>query len=84
MDISFGNKKLRLNVFNAFQGSQTDSCFEMDILKDIMEEATPIILSQNLLQTYLAHFRMDDFDVNRYVDKVNALLDTPYSKNIPS
>ena len=55
MDISFGNKKLRLNVFGATQRPSMDSCFEINTLDDIIEEATPLVLSQDPLDTCLAH-----------------------------
>ena len=45
MDVSFENKKLRLNVFTISQRPQIDSCFEVDMLEDITEEVTPTILS---------------------------------------
>ena len=55
MDVSFGNKKLRLNVFGASQGPSMDSCFEVNILEDIIEDATPTILAPDPLYTCLAH-----------------------------
>ena len=81
MDVSFGNKKLRLNVFGASQGPSMDSCFEVDTLEDIIEDATPIILAPDPLDTCLAHFGVYDFE--EYMKEVNTLLDTPHDKTTP-
>ena len=41
MDISFGNKKIKLNIFNTSQGpSKGDDCFAMDLIKENMEKLT--------------------------------------------
>ena len=54
-----------------------DSCFIIDTLEDSTEEATPIILAQDLLEACLAHFNMDSFDIDGYMEKVNVLLEPP-------
>ena len=77
MDVSFGNKKLRLNIFDASQGPSTDSCFTINTLEDTTEEATPIILAQDPLEACLAHFNMDSFDIDGYMKEVNVLLEPP-------
>ena len=81
IDVSFENKKLRLNVFGASQGPSIDSCFEVDTLEDIIEDATPTILAPDPLDTCLAHFGVYDFE--GYMKEVNTLLDTPHDKTIP-
>ena len=58
-----------------------DSCFEVDTLEDIIEDATPIILAPDPLDTCLAHFGVCDFE--EYMKKVNILLDTPHDKTTP-
>ena len=45
-----------------------------------IREDTPTILSQDSLDPYLAHFGVDDFDIEGYIQEVNTLLDTPYDK----
>ena len=67
-------------MFDASQGPQTESSFEVDINEDLTEEATPLILLQDPLEVCLAHFRMDDFDVDGYIDEMNTLLEPPTSK----
>ena len=83
MDVSFENKKLRLNIFGATQRPLMDSYFEINKLKDIIEEATPIILTQDSLDICLAHFRVDNFDLEGYIQEVNTLLDTSQTKTLP-
>ena len=75
MDVLFGNKKLRLNVFNAIIGSQSEEFSEVNILEGLVEEATPTIPSQDLLQACLAHFDIDNLDIDGYIEEVNALLE---------
>ena len=43
-------------------------------MNNIIEEATPIILSQNSLNLCLAHFGIDDFDEDGYITEVNDLV----------
>ena len=81
IDVSFGNKKLRLNVFGASQRPSMDSCFEVDTLEDIIEDAIHTILAPDPLDTCLAHFGVYDFE--GYMKEVNILLDTPYDKTTP-
>ena len=81
MDVTFGNKELRLNMFGASQGPSMDSCFEVDTLEDIIEDATPTILAPDPLDTCLAHFGVYDFE--GYMKEVNTLLDTPHDKITP-
>ena len=45
IDVSFGNKKLRLNVFNVITGSQSEEFSEINILERLVEEATSAIPS---------------------------------------
>ena len=52
MDVSLENKKLRLNIFNASQKPPTYDCNEIDVLEEIIEETTPTMLMQDLLQAY--------------------------------
>ena len=49
MDVSFGNKKVRLNVFNATLGPPTNDYGEVNILETLVEEAEPVVLTQDPL-----------------------------------
>ena len=60
IDISFKNKKLRLNVFGVSQGPSTNSCFRIDTFENIIKEATSMIFAHDSLYTDLAHFGVDD------------------------
>ena len=83
MDVSFRNKKLRLNIFDNLQGPLMDSCFKVDTFEDFIEEATPKISIQEALESCLAHFGVDDFDINGYCEEVNSLLDTSHNETTP-
>ena len=80
MDVSFGNKKLRLNIFGDSQGPLTDSCFKVDTSEDFIEEATTKVSTQDALETCLAYFGVDDFNINGYFEEVNSLLDTSHNE----
>ena len=51
-------------------------------MNNIIEKVTPIILSQDSLDPCLAYFGVDDFDVDRYIIKINDLVDMSYPKTI--
>lgn len=80
MDISFRNRKLRLNVFNSFQGPQVDCCFKINVLENKTEKAS---LSRDPLHECLAYFNVDAFDIDEYIDEVNNFIDMPYSLATP-
>ncbi|XP_043717572.1 uncharacterized protein LOC122665485 [Telopea speciosissima] len=69
MDISFGNKKLRLNIFNASLGPyREDECFALDMIDEV------------LVMSYGA----EGFDEEAYTTEVNAMLDLkPFSGQPP-
>ena len=51
-------------------------------MNNTIEEATPIILPQDSLNLCLAHFEMDNFDVDGHIIEINDLVDTSYPKTI--
>ena len=78
MDLSFGNMKARLNVFNAAQQpSKEDDCFAVDVIDGLVEEALPYILTEDPLEACLAHFGYDEFDIEKSIEEVNAMLELP-------
>ena len=83
MDMSFENKKLRLNIFNATQGPPIEDYSKVNMLETIIEEAKPIIFSQDSLHVCLGHFDVDNFDLDEYTEEVNALLESSNSKTTP-
>ena len=80
MDIMFGNQKLRLDIFKVTQGPLADDFGEVNVIEEIINETTPMTLSQDPLEICLAHFRVDDFDEDGHATKVNALSEEPHSK----
>ncbi|GAV61102.1 hypothetical protein CFOL_v3_04630 [Cephalotus follicularis] len=68
MDISFGNKKLRLNIFNAALGPQDEEvCFAIDRID----------------RTYPQSFVDDYCEANSDIVEINALLDSPLIHSTP-
>jgi len=52
MDISFGNKKVKFNIFNTSQGpSREEDCFVIDLIEENMERSSPLLktLSSHVL-----------------------------------
>ncbi|XP_043687694.1 uncharacterized protein LOC122638910 [Telopea speciosissima] len=50
MNISFGNKKLRLNIFNASLGPyREDECFALDMIDEVVSQYTSQILTNDPL-----------------------------------
>ncbi|XP_042519247.1 uncharacterized protein LOC122093057 [Macadamia integrifolia] len=84
MHIFFGNRKLRLNIFNAFLGPQReDECFSIDVIEQVVAQYTLVILADDPMQQCLTFFGGDDFDVDSYATEVNALLDAPTFSDRP-
>ncbi|GAV61651.1 hypothetical protein CFOL_v3_05178, partial [Cephalotus follicularis] len=68
MDITFGNKKLRINIFNAPLGPQgEEACFAID----------------NLDRRYPRSFVDDDCEADSDTIEINALLDSPLIHSTP-
>jgi hypothetical protein len=77
MEISFGNMKVRLNIFNAFQHApDQNECFFVDRIEEYVEDSLPSLLADDPLEACLAHFGFEDFNTNQYIEKVHDLLET--------
>jgi hypothetical protein len=77
MEVTFGNMKVRPNIFNAFQHpSDTSECFLLDMIEDAVEDTLTHLLMKDPLEACLSHFDFEDFNTEHYVDKINSLLDT--------
>ncbi len=62
MKITFGNMKVKLNIFNAFQHPpDTSEWFFLDILEESMEDSLPFLLTKDPLEVCLIHFSTKDF-----------------------
>jgi hypothetical protein len=82
MEISFGNIKVRLNIFNAFQHApDQNECFFVDHIEEYAEDSLPSLLADDLLEACLAHFGFEDFDKDQYIEEVHDLLETAASAN---
>jgi hypothetical protein len=80
MEISFGNIKVRLNIFNAFQHApDQNECFFMDSIEEYVEDSLPSLLVDDPLEACLAHFGFENFNTDQYVEEVHDLLETAAS-----
>ncbi|KAH9704912.1 hypothetical protein KPL70_011658 [Citrus sinensis] len=77
MQLYFGNMTIELNIFNiAKQPHNTnDEIIDVDLIEILVDNIFLSNLSDDPLQTCLTHFGLD-FDIDRSVDEVNALLDS--------
>ncbi|XP_043725713.1 uncharacterized protein LOC122672283 [Telopea speciosissima] len=83
MDISFGNKKLRLNIFNASLGPyREDECFALDMIDEAVSQYTSQILTNDPLQLVMS-YGAEGFDEEAYTEEVNAMLDLKPSSRQP-
>nr|KAJ0198196.1 hypothetical protein LSAT_V11C700362320 [Lactuca sativa] len=65
MDISFGNRKLRINIFNTFPNSPSDyECYRMDVVDDLVHHFTPKILHPDPLEFFLSNYRVEVLDLD--------------------
>ncbi|KAH9658353.1 hypothetical protein KPL70_023455 [Citrus sinensis] len=80
MQLSFGNMTMELNIFNIAKQPHNadDGIVDVDLIETIVDNTFFSNLSDDPLQTCLTHFGFD-FDIDRSVDEVNALLDSASS-----
>jgi hypothetical protein len=65
MEISFGNMKVRLNIFTAFQHAPNQNeCFFLDNIEEYVEDSLPSLLTKDPLEACLTHFGFEDFNTN--------------------
>ena len=80
MEISFGNMKVRLNIFNTFQHIlDHNECFFVDHIEDYVKDSFPSLLADDPLEACLAHFGFEDFNTDLYIEEVHDLLETAAS-----
>ncbi|KAH9802357.1 hypothetical protein KPL71_001349 [Citrus sinensis] len=77
MQLSFGNMTMELNIFNITKQPHNadDGIVDVDLIETIVDNTFLSNLSDDPLQTCLTHFGLD-FDIDRSVNEVNALLDS--------
>ncbi|KAH9658022.1 hypothetical protein KPL70_023327 [Citrus sinensis] len=75
--LSFGNMTIELNIFNIAKQlhNADDGIVDVDLIETLVDDTFLSNLSDDPLQTCLTHFGFD-FDIDRSVDEVNALLDS--------
>ena len=44
LKMGFGNRKIQLNVFNAYKQAGFEDCSQVEVVDDLIEETTPVIL----------------------------------------
>ena len=83
MDVSFENKKMRLNIFNGSPKPPMDNYNEVNMLEEVIDTQLLLLLDSDALQTCLTHFEVDNFDIDEYTKDVNMLLEPPTFSTIP-
>ncbi|XP_059626936.1 uncharacterized protein LOC132269694 [Cornus florida] len=84
MDLSFGNMKVRLNIFNASNCPLYDKdCFLIDSIDKCVEEMAPFALTKDPLEACLSYFDNESFDIDKSTEEVNVILDGANMLNIP-
>jgi hypothetical protein len=77
MEFSFGNMKVSLNIFTAFQHAlDQNDCFFVDNIEEYVEDSLPSLLTKDPLEACLTHFGFEDFDTDLYIEEVHDLLET--------
>ena len=77
MQLSFANKTMELNIFSIAKQPHNadDRIIDVDLIEELVDDTFVSNLSDDPLQTCLTHFSLD-FDIDRSIDQVNALLDS--------
>ena len=77
IQLSFGNMTMELNIFNIAKQPHNadDGIVDVDLIEALVDDTFISNLSDDPLQTCLTHFGLD-FDIDRSVEEVNALLDS--------
>ena len=80
MQLSFGNMTMELNIFNIVKQPHNadDEIVDVDLIEALVGDTFLSNLSDDYLQTCLTHFGFD-FDIDKSVEEVNALLDSAQS-----
>ncbi|KAH9792897.1 hypothetical protein KPL71_004332 [Citrus sinensis] len=83
MQLSFGNMTMELNIFNIAKQPHNadDGIVDVDLIEALVDDTFVSNLSDDPLQTCLTHFGLD-FDIDRLIDEVNALLDSAPSQKV--
>ncbi|GJU15775.1 retrovirus-related pol polyprotein from transposon 297 family protein, partial [Tanacetum coccineum] len=63
MDIMFGNKKLRLNVFNSVNSPTMNECYQVDVIDEEVQKHAPHMLKDDHLDLYLTGENDEILDV---------------------
>ncbi|GJX38124.1 hypothetical protein Tco_0251427 [Tanacetum coccineum] len=63
MDIAFGNKKLRLNVFNSVNSPTMNECYQIDMIDEEVQKHAPSMLKDDHLDFYLTGENEEILDV---------------------
>ncbi|GJV31233.1 hypothetical protein Tco_1391633 [Tanacetum coccineum] len=64
MDIAFGNKKLRLNVFNSVNSPTMNECYQVDVIDEEVQKHAPRMLKDDPLDFYLTGKNEEILDVS--------------------
>nr|GEX40436.1 hypothetical protein [Tanacetum cinerariifolium] len=63
MDIAFGNKKLRLNMFNSVNSPTINECYQVDVIDEEVQKHAPRTLKDDPLELYLTDENEEILDI---------------------
>ncbi|GKF52827.1 hypothetical protein Tco_0159737 [Tanacetum coccineum] len=74
MDITLGNKKLRLNMFNSVNSPTMNECYQVDVINTEVQKHAPCMLKDDPLDSYLTCKNVEILDVAEVQEIQECLL----------
>ena len=82
MEVSFGNKKVHLEVFKTLDEplQEDEECFMLDVLDDLVNQSTLYILSKDSLERFLTFEASNEFDLDPTLDIIEKTFQATYNE----
>ncbi|XP_071739034.1 uncharacterized protein [Rutidosis leptorrhynchoides] len=52
MDISFGNRKMRINIFNSLHAPNVHECYQVDVIDELVEKHTSHLITKDPVEIF--------------------------------
>ncbi|XP_071687196.1 uncharacterized protein [Rutidosis leptorrhynchoides] len=52
MDISFGNRKMRINIFNSLHAPNVHECYQVDVIDELVEKHTSHLITNDPVEVF--------------------------------
>jgi hypothetical protein len=84
MKISFGNLKVKLNIFHTFQQPPDKAeCFFLDSIENLVAEPPPCILTKDPFEAAMTHIKVDNCDTWQSIGQANYWLPITAKLDVP-